>query len=60
MIIDFDDPQFELYKELRPKSSLDGRFSNKKDASTLVRTTLKQNPDLLNTSIKLVDVGINP
>ena len=58
--MDFDDPEFEIFKELRPKSTFDGRFSNKKDVSSLVKTTLNKDPDLLNTTLKLVDVGINP
>lgn len=60
VIMNFDDPEFEIFKELRPKSTFDGRFSNKKDVSALVQTTLNKDPDLLNSTLKLVDVGINP
>lgn len=58
VISNITDPRFSLFKELRPHSG--ARISNKIDIPEFIQQNFSKNPQQIDSTIKLLDKGINP
>ena len=60
VISDITDPRFDLFKEIRPHLNTQERCSNKIDVPEFVQKKFKKDPQLIESTIKLLDSGVNP
>jgi hypothetical protein len=60
VISDITDPRFDLFKEIRPHLNTQERCSNKIDVPEFVQKKFKKDPQLIESTIKLLDFGVNP